>query len=127
MSTYPVVYEQSPPIERSRLTVFFRWILVIPQLIWSVFYGIGAVAPPPESLSRLTTFFRGLIMIPVYIIMYVFLIWIEVVGIALWFVGVFTGKTSAGLTEAVRFPMAYITRATAYSLLLTDGWPPFED
>jgi hypothetical protein len=189
MSTYPVVYDQAPPVERSRLTVFFRWILVIPQLIWSLFYGIGAfvvafcawfailftgrypagmyefvagyvryytrvnayaylvvddyppfdgaehpeygvrvnIAPPPESLSRLTTFFRGLLMIPVYIIMYVFLIWIEVVGIALWFVGVFTGKTSPGLTEAVRFPMAYIVRATAYSLLLTDGWPPFED
>jgi hypothetical protein len=64
MSTYPVVYHQAPPVERNRLTVFFRWIIVIPR---------------------------------------------------------------PGLTEATRFPMAYITRATAYSLLMTDKWPPFED
>jgi hypothetical protein len=189
MSTYPVVYEQTPPVERSRLTVFFRIFMVIPQLIWAFFYGIGAyvvvfcawfailftgrypagmyefvagflryltrlngytyliadeyppfdggehpdyavkanVAPPPEKLSRLTTFFRGILLIPVGIIQYVFAIWIEVVAIAIWFVAVFTGKTSPGLTEAVRFPMAYNTRATAYTLLLTDGWPPFED
>jgi hypothetical protein len=189
MSTYPVVYAQDPPIERSRLTVFFRWIMMIPQWIWMVFYGIGAavvafcawfailftgrypagmyefvagfvryymrvnayaylvvdqyppfdggehpeygvkmhIAPPPEKLSRLTTFFRGILMIPVYIIQQVFLVWIQVVAIAIWFVAVFTGKTSAGLTEAVLFPMAYLARSTAYSLLLTDGWPPFED
>ena len=42
MSTYPVVYQQSPPVERSRLTVFFRWIMAIPQVIWLMFYGIGA-------------------------------------------------------------------------------------
>jgi hypothetical protein len=24
MSTYPVVYHQAPPVERNRLTVFFR-------------------------------------------------------------------------------------------------------
>ena len=189
MSTYPVVYQQSPPVERSRLTVLFRFIMVIPHLIWSCLYGFAAyvvvfiawfailftgrypegmydfvagflryltrvnaytyliaddyppfdgaehpeyaanavVAPPPEKLSRLSTFFRGILMIPVWIIQYVFLIWIELVSIAIWFVAVFTGKTSPGLTEAVRFPMAYNTRATAYSLLLTDGWPPFED
>ena len=39
----------------------------------------------------------------------------------------FTGKTSPGLTEAERFPMAYYVRASAYGLLLTDGFPPFED
>ena len=43
MSTYPVVYQQTPAIERSRLTVFFRFIIVIPHLIWSIFYGLGGV------------------------------------------------------------------------------------
>ena len=189
MSTYPVVYEQSPLVQRSRLTVFFRMFMVIPQLIWLLFYGLGAyvvvfiawfailftgrypagmydfvagflryltrvnaymylvaddyppfdgaehpeyaanaiVAPPPDKLGRLSTFFRGILLIPVWIIQYVFFIWIQLVAIAIWFVAVFTGKTSPGLTEAVRFPMAYIARSTAYSLLLTDGWPPFED
>jgi hypothetical protein len=189
MSSYPVVYQQNPPVDRNRLTVFFRWIMAIPHWIWIVFYGIGAavvvfcawfailftgrypagmydfvagylrysvrvnayiylvcdtfppfdggehpeycvtvaVAPPPESLSRLTTALRIFLLIPVAIVEYVFLIWIQVVDIAIWFVAVFTGKTSPGLMEAVRFPMAYLARASAYSLLLTDGFPPFED
>lgn len=189
MSTYPVVYQQTPPVERNRLTVFFRLLMLIPHYIWLCIYGIGAivvvicawfailftgrypdgmygfvagflrystrvnaysyliadeyppfdggeypeypivvhVAPPPAQLSRLTTFFRGILFIPVYIIVYVFTIWLQLVAIAIWFVAVFTGKTSPGLTDAQRFPIAFNTRATAYGLLLTDGWPPFED
>jgi len=42
MSSYPVVYRQTPAIERSRLTVFFRFIMVIPHLLWSFVYGIAA-------------------------------------------------------------------------------------
>jgi hypothetical protein len=42
MSSYPVIYRQTPAIERSRLTVFFRFILVIPHLIWSFIYGVAA-------------------------------------------------------------------------------------
>lgn len=42
MSAYPVVYHQTPAVDRSRLTVFFRFIMVIPHLIWSMFYGIAA-------------------------------------------------------------------------------------
>jgi len=44
MSTYPVVYHQTPAIERSRLTVFFRFIMVIAHLIWSLFYELAAGA-----------------------------------------------------------------------------------
>ncbi len=42
MSTYQAVYQQTPAVERSRLTVFFRIFMVIPHLIVSVFYGIAA-------------------------------------------------------------------------------------
>jgi hypothetical protein len=42
MSAYPVVYQQSPPIERSRLTVFFRGLCVIPHVIVAFFYGLAA-------------------------------------------------------------------------------------
>ena len=188
-SSYPVKYDQTPALDRSRLTVFFRLIMVIPHAIWCMFYGFAAfvvtfiawfaivftgryptgmydfvagfvrfytrfqgylylitdefppfdggehpeypvraqIAPPPENLSRLTTALRIFLLIPVYILVYVFSIWIEVVAIAFWFVAVFTGKTAASLIEAVRFPMAYTTRAMAYWLLLTDGWPPLDD
>ena len=42
MSNYPVTYTQSPPEQRSRLTVFFRFLLVIPHAIVACFYGIAA-------------------------------------------------------------------------------------
>ena len=43
MSTYPVVYQQNPPVERNRLTVFFRLFMLIPHWIWICIYGIGAI------------------------------------------------------------------------------------
>jgi hypothetical protein len=189
MTTYPVVYRQTPAVERSRLTVFFRFFMVIPHLIWSAFYGFAAeivivlawfailftgrypagmydfvagylrfstrllgymllvtdefppfdggehpeyavavqVPPAPESLSRLTTAFRFILLFPVVIIQYVFILWAEVVAIAIWFVAVFTGKTSTGLVDAIRYPLAYMARSYAYTFLLTDVWPTFED
>jgi len=42
MSTYPIAYDQSPPIKRSRLTVFFRWLLIIPHFFWAMLYSLGA-------------------------------------------------------------------------------------
>jgi len=189
MSTYPVAYDHIPAVDRSRLTVFFRFITVIPHLIWSFFYGIAAIVvtfiawfailftgrypdamydfvagyvrftmrftgymylitdeyppfdggehpeypvqvripPPPANLKRLTTGLRIFLLIPVWILLYVFSIWIQVVAIAFWLVAVFTGKTSQSLIDAVRFPMAYTARAYAYGYLLTDGWPPLDD
>lgn len=188
MSIHPVTYAQSPPEQRSRLTVFFRALLVIPHVIVAFFYGFAAflavvvawfaivitgrwpaalydfvagfmrllgrltaylylvvdqyppfdggehpeypmqlvIAPPKEQYSRLKTFFRFILAIPVYILQYLFSIWLFVVAIALWVVGVITGKTPPSLTEAMRMPMAYYLRAAAYFLLLTEDWPPFD-
>jgi hypothetical protein len=41
MSAYPIAYEQHPPLQRSRLTVFFRFLTVIPHLVWAFFYGVA--------------------------------------------------------------------------------------
>lgn len=38
-----IVYDATPAVERSRLTVFFRVILAIPLYIVLIFYGIGLV------------------------------------------------------------------------------------
>ncbi len=51
---------------------------------------------------------------------------IQVVAIAIWFVAVIMGKTSPGLVDAEKFPLAYMARAGAYGALLTDQWPPLE-
>jgi uncharacterized membrane protein len=84
------------------------------------------VAPAKDEYSRMKTFFRLLLAIPVYIIQYLFSIWLFVVAIAIWFCGVFAGRTSAGLMEAMRMPMAYYIRANTYFYLLTEDWPPFD-
>lgn len=183
---YPVAYDQNPPEQRSRLTIFFRLLLVIPHFIVAFFYGIAAfvaviiawftlvftgkypaglynflagwtrfttrvlayyfivvddfppfdggehpeypvqvrIAPPKESYSRAKALFRIILAIPVYIIAYVMQLWLFVVAIGLWLVGVFTGRTP--FVEAMRTPMAYYTRANAYYYLLTEDWPPFD-
>jgi len=84
-------------------------------------------AQPQESYSRLTTFFRLFLMIPVVILLYIFNIWVQAVGIAIWVVGVIMGQTSQGLVGAHRFPLAYSARAGAYGCLLVDRWPALED
>lgn len=189
MSAYPVVYEQSPDVDRSRLTVFFRYLMLIPQMIVSFFYAIAAfvlvtiawfallftgrfplgmynfvagylryssrvmayavlltdtyppfdggehpeypvrtkIGPPQESYSRASTFFRWLLVIPVFIVQYAFQIWVFFVVVALWFVAVFTGRTSPGLTEALHFPASYFVRSNAYLFLLTDRFTPLAD
>ncbi len=188
MSTYPVVYTQDPPEQRSRLTVFFRLLCVIPHLIWACIYGIAfvvvvvlawfaivltgrwpaglyafaagflrftarlyaymylitdvyppfdgaehpeypvrfTIAPPKASYSRPKAFFRAILAIPIYLVQYVFSLWLLVVAVALWFVAVITGRTPAGLTEAMRMPMAFYLRANAYFFLVSEDWPPFD-
>ena len=39
---YPVAYDQHPPEQRNRLTIFFRFLLVLPHFIWAMFYGLAA-------------------------------------------------------------------------------------
>ena len=41
MSSYPVAYEQHPAEKRNRLTVFFRFLTVIPHFIFAFFYAIA--------------------------------------------------------------------------------------
>ncbi len=183
---YPVAYDQNPPEARSRLTIFFRTLMLIPHYIELLFIGVAmfftiigawfaivltgrypaglysfnagalrwygrllayqylivdafppfdfgehpeypvqiAVAPPAESYSRAKAFFRAILAIPVAIILYVMQLWLQVVAIGLWFAGVITGRT--GFVEVMRMPMAYFIRATAYTWLLTEDWPPFD-
>lgn len=84
------------------------------------------IAPPQERYSRVKTGFRFILAIPVLIIQYFFSLWLFAVAVIIWIVAVFTGKTSAGLTEAMRMPMAYYVRSTAYVYLVTEDWPPFD-
>jgi len=85
------------------------------------------IGPPQAKYSRLKVFFRFILAIPVFIFIYVLSIWLQVVAIAIWFVAVIMGRTGPGLTEAMRFPMSYTARGTAYNCLLTDKYPPVSE
>lgn len=63
-SAYPVAYHQTPAIERSLLTVFFRFIMVIPHLIWSFVYGLATGIA--VFLAWFATAFTGRYPEPIY-------------------------------------------------------------
>lgn len=85
------------------------------------------VAPPLESYSRVKAFFRLVLAIPIAIVQYIFQLWAMAVAVAIWFVAVVAGRTSRGLMDAMRLPMAYIVRSNAYFYLLTETWPPLDE
>ena len=49
---HPVRLALTDTLERSRLTVFFRFLLTIPHLIWLLLWSVFAVAAPVRRLAR---------------------------------------------------------------------------
>jgi hypothetical protein len=91
-------------------------------------YAVRAeFGPPAAQYSRLKALFRIILAIPILILQYVMQIWLLVVAIGIWFVAVATGKTPPSMSEAMRFPMSYYVRSTAYLYLVTDVYPPISD
>ncbi|HEU4980690.1 MAG TPA: DUF4389 domain-containing protein [Solirubrobacterales bacterium] len=83
------------------------------------------VAPPLDQYSRLKTFFRLIVGIPVMLLAIVQGVILFVCVIIAWFAILFTGRLSEGLFNPMRSAIAYLTRAGAYFLLMTEDWPPF--
>jgi hypothetical protein len=88
-------------------------------------YPVTFEADYVERRSRLTTFFRLILAIPVAIVLYVFGIvaWFAIV--IAWFAIILTGRYPKGLYEFVADFTRFLARVTAYSVLLTDAYPPF--
>ena len=185
---YPVIYEADHEGEgRNRLTVFFRYFVVIPWQIVAAIYAFVAqfaaffawfaivftgrypeglynlnagflrlqsrvngfyylltdayppfsgqddqgypvrvgVPPPLDIYSRAKTFFRLIIGIPVMLLALVQSLIVGVCAFIAWFAILFTGRLPEGLYEPIRNGGAYLTRAGAYFLLLTETYPPF--
>jgi hypothetical protein len=83
------------------------------------------VAPPLDKYSRMKTFFRIIVGIPVYLLAIVQGLILAVCAIIAWFAILFTGKLPEGLFNPMRSATAYLTRASAYFMLMTEDWPPF--
>ena len=89
-------------------------------------YPIRIGVPSPlDKFSRAKALFRYIIGIPVMILALVQSVILLVVTVIAWFAILFTGKHPEGLFNPARSASAYLTRASAYFLLITEDWPPF--
>jgi hypothetical protein len=186
---YPVQYASEWVERHSRLSTFFRRLLVLPAAIFSALYLFAAeivaffawfallftgrypdgmyrfvagalrnnartsaygflltdayppfdghaetpypitvqIDPPLAQYSRLKVFFRGLLIIPLWFVAFGFSLVAGIVVIAAWLAILFTGKMPEGIQELLDSCVRYLTRFSAYHLLLTETWPPLSD
>lgn len=88
-------------------------------------YPIRLVIPAPlDPYTRWKTLLRIILVIPVMIMVYIFNLLVELIGIVAWFVILFTGKIPQGLWDIQKMGVAYLARGTAYHLLVTETYPP---
>jgi hypothetical protein len=81
--------------------------------------------PALEGRNRLTTAFRWLLVIPHWIALFVVGIAATIAWLIAFFAVLFTGRWPNGLREFVVGFLRWGVRVSAYSLLLTDEYPPF--
>lgn len=77
------------------------------------------------SASRLTNFFRFLMIIPAIIVAFFVMIAALLAVACAWFAILFTGKHPAGLFGFQLKVHQYMTRVSAYSMLMTDTYPKY--
>jgi hypothetical protein len=78
-----------------------------------------------DGRNRLTSFFRYFMIIPHIIVLWLVLIAAEVVLLISWFVALFTGSVPPGLHTFLAGTLRWMSRVNAYTMLLTDEYPPF--
>lgn len=89
-------------------------------------YPVRLAVPqqPLDPYTRWKTLLRIFLIIPVAILVWLFSILVELVGIVAWLVIVFTGKFPKGLWDVQKMGVAYMSLANAYHLLVTETYPP---
>jgi hypothetical protein len=170
------------PGTQRRLTVFFRWLLLIPQFI--VVWALSVIAVPvvivgwfgalvlgrlpdpvenylagyvrydtrvradamllvdryppfawepadypvrvdlrPGPLNRLAVFFRLILMIPAAVVEALLASGWYVAALVIWIVVLVLGRMPRPLFEATAATLRFMTRFSAYALMLTPGYP----
>lgn len=82
------------------------------------------ISEPLDEYVRWKVLLRIILAIPVMIMVYIFNLLIELIGILLWVVIVVTGKAPRGLWDIQKLGVAYVARGNAYYLLVTETYPP---
>ncbi len=90
-----------------------------------VSYPVTFEADYVESRNRLTTFFRLILAIPLMIWLYIYAIVAGIVIVIAWFAIVITGRYPEGLYDFAAGYTRFLTRFTAYTVLLCDPYPSF--
>ena len=88
-------------------------------------HPIGLIVTDDLERSRLTTFFRLLLAIPHLIFVALWGIAAYFALIIAWFAALFTGRVPLALHAFMGDWLRYSTRVTAYTLLLSNPFPPF--
>jgi hypothetical protein len=124
-ASYTVTYDIEPQIsDRNRLTVAFRFILAIPQVILvggpgpGIWLGLPWGGPLDGGGFRWLGFGGGGGVMG------------AVAGVSAfisWFAIVFTGRQPRGLWDLTIFFMRWRSNVVAYAALLRDEYPPFGD
>jgi hypothetical protein len=88
-------------------------------------YPVTFEADYVEQRSRLTAFFRLILAIPLAIWLYLYGIVAAIAVVIAWFAIVLTGHYPKALYDFVAGFTRFLTRFTAYVVLLSDPYPPF--
>ena len=84
---------------------------------------VGFAGPAPQR--RVTVLFRIFLAIPQVIVLYILGIAADIVAIIGWFGALFTGRLPQFAAEFLSGVLRWQARVNAYTLLLTDQYPPF--
>ena len=81
----------------------------------------------PDRLSRLTTCFRLLLAVPASVVLYFLGLLAALMSFAAWWVILITGRLPYWMFEVMELAQRYQARVSAYSWLLTDTYPWFQE
>jgi hypothetical protein len=82
-------------------------------------------SPELTDRNRLTVAFRFILVIPQYIVLAILWVLAWVIGVAAFFVVLFTGRWNEGMRDFVLNVLRWYLRVSTYVLLLADEYPPF--
>ena len=86
-------------------------------------YPVDLEIDPPERQNRWITAFRLILAVPALIVAYLLGWLLFVIGVYLWFVGLFLGRAPEGLRNVGAFVVRYWAQTYGYVYLLTDRYP----
>ena len=90
-------------------------------------YPVEVWIDEPERLSRLTTCLRPVLAIPAWLVLYFLALFSVMIAFAAWWAILVSGRLPHGMFEVMELPHRYQARVSAYSWLLTDAYPWFQE